>query len=266
MTKVNVSSVRSLENRGQMLTQDENIVDLNYSVQYRVNDAQDFLFRVRDPELTLREAVESALRESVGTNGLDFILSGAGREVVGNETGRVLQETMDRYESGIQVTKFNLESSTAPQQVLAAFEDVNKAREDRERFVEEAQVHANSVIPEARGAAARIIQEAEGYRDSTIALATGEAERFSLLREEYSKAPEVTRKRMYLQTMENVLARSRKVLIDVDASGNVLYLPLDQLGGGSSSAMAPIVTPENSAQQPADRGSSSRTTNREGRR
>jgi membrane protease subunit HflK len=266
LTKVNVSNVRSIENRGQMLTQDENIVDLNYSVQYRVSDAQRFLFRVRDPELTLREAVESALRESVGTNGLDFILSGAGREVVGDETGRVLQETMDRYESGIQVTKFNLESSTAPQQVLAAFEDVNKAREDRERFIEEAQVHANSVIPEARGAAARVIQEAEGYRDATIALATGEAERFSLLREEYSKAPEVTRKRMYLQTMENVLARSRKVLIDVDASGNVLYLPLDQLGGNSSGVMPPIVTPENSAQQPADRGSSSRTTTREGRR
>jgi membrane protease subunit HflK len=267
LTKVNVSKVQSVENRGQMLTQDENIVDLIYSVQYRISDAQEFLFRVRDPELTLKEAAESALRESVGTNGLDFILSGAGREVVGSETGRVLQETMDRYESGILVTKFNLESSTAPQQVLAAFEDVNKAREDRERFIEEAQVHVNSVVPEARGAAARISQEAEGYRDATIALATGEADRFDLLRSEYAKAPDVTRKRMYLQTMENVLGRTPKVLLDVDASGNVLYLPLDQLRGSSSSAgmMPPIVTPENSAQQPADRGSS-RSSTREVRR
>jgi membrane protease subunit HflK len=264
LIKVNVSNVRSMENRGQMLTQDENIVDLNYSVQYRVSDAQQFLFRVRDPELTLREAAESALRESVGTNGLDFILSGAGREVVGNDTGTVLQETMDRYESGIQVTKFNLESSTAPQQVLAAFEDVNKAREDRERFIEEAQVHANSVIPEARGAAARIMQEAEGYRDATIALATGEADRFDLLRVEYAKAPDVTRKRMYLTTMEAVLGRSKKVLLDVDASGNVLYLPLSELSAPGAANMPPIITPGTTPQQPADRNSN-RSANREGR-
>lgn len=267
LIKVNVSNVRSMENRGQMLTQDENIVDLNYSVQYRVSDAQQFLFRVRDPEETLREAAESALRESVGTNRLDFILSGAGREVVGNETGRVLQETMDRYASGIQVTKFNLESSTAPQQVLAAFEDVNKAREDRERFIEEAQVHANSVIPEARGAAARILQEAEGYRDATIALAIGEADRFDLLLEEYAKAPDVTRKRMYLQTMESVLGRSSKVLLDVDASGNVLYLPLSELGAGQpgSANMPPLVTPGAGGQTTTDRNSN-RAAGREGRR
>lgn len=267
VTKVNVSNVRSMENRGQMLTQDENIVDLKYSVQYRVSNAQEYLFRVRDPDDTLREAAESALRESVGTNRLDFILSGAGREVVGNETERVLQETLDRYVSGIQVTKFNLESSTAPQQVLSAFEDVNKAREDRERFIEEAQVHANSVIPEARGAAARIIQEAEGYRDATIALATGEAERFSLLLTEYLKAPEVTRKRIYLQTMESVLGRTQKVLLDVDASGNVLYLPLDRVTGNGSGSlqMPPLVAPDGSGQATPGKASG-RNVTRESRR
>ncbi len=267
LTKVNISNVRSMENRGQMLSEDENIVDLNYSVQYRVNNAEWFLFKVRDPELTLREAAESALRESVGTNGLDFILSGAGRERVGVQTEQVLQETLDRYESGIQITKFNLESSTAPTQVLAAFEDVNKAREDRERFIEEAQVHANSVIPEARGAAARIVQEAEGYRDATVALANGEADRFSLLLSEYRQAPEVTRKRLYLQTMESVLARVSKILLDVDASGNVLYLPLNQLGGaaGSMPNMPPVVVPEGAG--PDERGvGTGRNSAREGRR
>lgn len=267
VTKVNVSNVRSMENRGQMLSQDENIVDLKYSVQYRVSDAEQYLFRVRDPDDTLKEATESALRESVGTNRLDFILSGGGREAVGTEAQRVLQETLDRYESGIQVTQFNLESSTAPQQVLSAFEDVNKAREDRERFVEEARGHANSVIPEARGAAARIIQEAEGYRDATIALATGEAERFSLVLDEYSKAPEVTRKRIYLQTMESVLGRTQKVLLDVDASGNVLYLPLDRMMGSGSAAsqMPPLVTPDNSGQATPGR-TNGRNVTRESRR
>ena len=270
MTKVNVSNVRTMEDRGQMLTADENIVELNYSVQYRVSSAEDFLFKVRDPELTLREAAESALRESVGNNGLDFILSGAGREAVGVETERVLQQTLDRYQAGILITKFNLESSTAPSQVLAAFEDVNKAREDRQRFIEEAQVHVNSVIPEARGAAARITQEAEGYRDATIALATGEADRFTQILREYQLAPEVTRKRLYLQAMENVLARSSKVFLDVDTHGNVLYLPLDRLGSGAGRGpqtnMPPIISPDTGSSQAGERSrSSGRTANRERR-
>jgi membrane protease subunit HflK len=193
-----------------------------------------------------RDAAESALRESVGTNGLDAILEGTQRETVRMETFRVLQETLDRYAAGVLVTQFNFTDVNVPAQVREAYSDVIRAREDRERFIEEARVHANSVIPEARGQAARVIQEAEGYKASTVALAQGEAERFSLLLGEYQKAPEITRKRLFLQTMENVLGRSRKVLMDADSSGNVLYLPLDQLSGGSGerAIMPPIVAPD----------------------
>ena len=268
LEKVNISNVRVVEDRGHMLTEDENLVDLNFSVQYRVSSAEDFLFKVREPEDTLHEAMESALRESVGTNNLDFILGGEGRLKVGIDTEKVLQETLDRYNSGIQITKFNLKDATVPAQVRDAFADVNKAREDRQRFIEEAQVHVNSVIPEARGAAARIIQEAVGYRDSTIALAEGEADRFSLLMAEYQMAPAITRKRLYLQTMENVLSRSNKVLLDVDSSGNVLYLPLGgDAGRGASALMPPLVTPNNSNSPQQERASgSSRNAARESRR
>ena len=210
-----------------------------------------FLFRVRDPELTLLQASESALRESVGTNRLDAILEGTTREQVRIETQRVLQETLDNYEAGIRVTEFNLSNVTVPAQVREAYSD------------------ANSVIPEARGNAARIVEEAQGYRDSTIALSEGEADRFRLQVEEYRRAPEVTRKRMYLQAMEGVLADSRKVLLDVDSSGNVLYLPLDGSvnDGSGANRMPPLVTPDDQRQpQQSDRtGRTPRTANREGR-
>jgi membrane protease subunit HflK len=266
MTPVNVSSVRSLEDRGHMLTEDENLVEFIYKVQYRVAAAQNFLFEVREPELTVKQAAESALRESVGTNRLDAILEGTQRETVRIETQRVLQETLDRYQAGVQVTEFNLVDVNVPAQVREAYSDVIRAREDRERYIEEARVHANSVVPEARGQAARIIQEAEGYKAATVALAEGEARRFTLLLEEYRKAPEVTRKRMYLQTMENVFARSKKVLLDSDSSGNVLYLPLDQLSGAAGSGrapMPPLVTPDTVS--PGDGQSTSRNSRREGR-
>jgi membrane protease subunit HflK len=263
---VNVSNVRSIEDRGHMLTQDENLVEFIYKVQFRVASAQDFLFKVRDPELTVKSAAESALRESVGTNRLDAILEGAQREKVRIETQRVLQETLDRYQAGIQVTQVNFVDVNVPAQVREAYSDVIRAREDRERFIEEARVHANSVVPEARGQAARIIQEAEGYKASTVALANGEASRFLLMLNEYLKAPEITRKRLYLQTMENVYARSQKVLLDAESSGNILYLPLDQLGGGSSSAKAllpPVLTPDSGPV--GENSASSRTSRREGR-
>jgi len=266
MTAVNVSEVRSLEDRGHMLTEDENLVEFIYKVQYRVDSAQDFLFEIRDPELTVKAAAESALRESVGTNRLDAILEGNQRETIRIETQRVLQETLDRYQAGIQVNQFNLEDVNVPAQVREAYSDVIRAREDRERFIEEARVHANSVVPEARGQAARIIQEAEGYKASTVALAEGEARRFSLMLAEYEKAPEITRKRLYLQTMENVFARSQKVLLDADSSGNILYLPLDQLSGGSSSAKAllpPVLTPDSGPV--GENSATSRTSRREGR-
>ncbi|MDH3941753.1 MAG: FtsH protease activity modulator HflK, partial [Xanthomonadales bacterium] len=209
---------------------------------------------------------ESALRESVGTNRLDAILEGTQRETIRIETRRVLQDTLDRYQSGIQINEFNLEDVNVPAQVREAYSDVIRAREDRERFIEEARVHANSVIPEARGNAARVIQEAEGYKASTVALAEGEAQRFLLLLNEYRKAPEITRKRLYLQTMENVFARSQKVLMDAGNSGNVLYLPLDQLGGstsGTRALMPPLVTPDTGPI--GENSATSRTSRREGR-
>jgi len=266
ISKVNVSNVRVVEDRGHMLTQDENLVEFVYKVQYRINNAQHFLFKVRDPELTLRQAAESALRESVGTNSLDAILEGTARTKVRIETQRVLQETLDLYETGLQVTEFNLVDVNVPLQVRESYSDVIRAREDRERFKEEARVHANSVIPQARGTAARIEQEAAGYKASTVALAIGEADRFSLVLTAYLNAPEVTRKRLYLETMESVLGRNKKVFLDVDSSGNILYLPLDGAGGsGAANIMPPIKSPDNSRAVNQERGSDSRKPGREGR-
>ena len=265
LTIVNVSNVRVVEDRGHMLTGDENLVEFIYKVQYRINNAQHFLFEVRDPELTLRQAAESALRESVGTNGLDAILEGTARTKVRIETQRVLQETLDLYQTGLQVTEFNLVDVNVPMQVREAYSDVIRAREDRERFTEEARVHANSVIPGARGTAARVEQEAAGYKASMIALAEGEANRFSQVLTEYKLAPKVTRKRLYLETMETVLGRNKKVFLDVDSSGNILYLPLDQSGSGADSppVIPPIKTPIGVNSKEGAAGS--RSTSREGR-
>ena len=268
LNKVNINNVRVVEDRGHMLTEDENLVEFVYKVQYRINNAQNFLFLVRDPEMTLRQAAESALRESVGTNSLDAILEGNARTKVRIETQRVLQETLDLYQAGLQVTEFNLVDVNVPMQVREAYSDVIRAREDRERFIEEARVHANSVIPEARGTAARIEQEAAGYKASIIALAEGEASRFSQVLTEYRLAPEVTRKRMYLETMEGVFSRNKKVFLDVDSSGNILYLPLDQAtgGSGSSAVIPPIQTPIGRNSTAQDGKANTRTSNREGRR
>lgn len=267
LLKVNVSNVRVVEDRGHMLTEDENLVEFIFKVQYRIKDAQAFLFNVRDPELTLSQAAESALRESVGTNSLDAILEGNARTVVRIETQRVLQETLDLYSAGLQVTEFNLVDVNVPMQVREAYSDVIRAREDRERFTEEARVHANSVIPEARGAAARIEQEAAGYKASTIALAEGESNRFTLVLNEYLQAPEVTRKRLYLETMEQVMSKNKKVFLDVDSSGNILYLPLDQaVGNNAAGALPPVMTPEINRNSGNERSTDSRGKGREARR
>jgi len=266
MIPVNVSNVRSIEDRGHMLTQDENLVEFIYKIQYRIASAQDFLFNVRLPEVTVKDAGESALRESVGTNRLDAILEGTKRELVRIETQRVLQETLDRYGAGIQITEFNLVDVNVPAQVREAYSDVIRAREDRERFIEEARVHANSVVPEARGQAARILQEAEGYKEATVAKANGEAQRFTLVLHEYQQAPEITRKRLYLETMEAVLGRTNKVLLDADSSGNLLYLPLDQLGGGEAGSrrvVPPMASPD--AGSLTQENQATRNARREGR-
>jgi membrane protease subunit HflK len=268
LTKVNINNVRVAEDRGHMLTEDENLVEFVYKVQYRINNAQHFLFLVREPEQTLRQAAESALRESVGTNSLDAILEGNARTKVRIETQRVLQETLDFYQAGLQVTEFNLVDVNVPIQVREAYSDVIRAREDRERFIEEARVHANSVIPGARGTAARIEQEAAGYMASTIALAEGEASRFTQVLAQYQLAPEITRKRLYLETMEQVMSRNKKVFLDVDSSGNILYLPLGQAVNdmNPSSIIPPMQGTSAVGVDSKDETSKGRNSGREARR
>jgi membrane protease subunit HflK len=238
LTKINVTSVRSLEDRGRMLTGDENLIDVNYAVQFQVENPIDFMFNVKDPLVTMSHAAESAMRETIGTNRMQYILE-EGRAQIARDSELLLQEILNRYSTGMVLTQFNLQDVKPPQQVKESFDDVVKAREDEQRFVNEAEAYSNQIIPEARGQAARIGQEAEGYRAARIALAEGESQRFTLLLNEYRKAPEVTRERLYLQTMENVMGRSKKVIMDVERGNNMLYLPLDQMSGDSSTRPVP---------------------------
>ena len=216
-----------------MLTKDENIVNIQFAVQYQVSDARSYLFNTRDPNAVLKQAAESAVREVIGTSEMDFVLKEGRAEVVGR-TRQVMQKTLDAYDSGLMISDVNLQDAQPPEEVQAAFSDAIKAREDKERFKNEAEAYSNDIIPKARGGAARQIQEAEGYKESLIAKAEGEASRFSQLLKEYKKAPEVTRKRLYLETMESVLNKTGKVLIDSKNANNLMYLPVDQLMKQSS--------------------------------
>lgn len=232
-----VNKVRSTEigrgaQDGLMLTGDENIVDIDFLVFWKVNNPQDFLFNVRDPEETLKWVSESAMREIVGKRELDPILNEA-RDEVQLEVRELVQATLDSYGAGIQVTEINLDKSDPPAQVIDAFRDVSTAQQDRVTAINEATAYANKVVPEARGQAQKVLQEAEAYRSQVIANANGEAERFRLVYEEYRKAPRVTKERMYLETMEKVLGRSDQIILDNDA-GAVPYLPLDQLRRGGN--------------------------------
>ncbi len=240
---VNVDGVRTIEvgYRGKsknlaeslMLTDDENIVDLQFAVQYNLKSAEDFLFinryeNIEDGDDVVRQAAETAMREVVGKNKMDFVLN-IGRTEVAASAKKLMQEILDRYRTGINVSQVTLQNVQAPEQVLAAFEDVQKANQDRDRLKNEAQAYANDVVPRARGVAARLLQEAEGYRQKVIANAQGEASRFSQVLAEYQKAPVVTRQRLYLDSMEQVMTRSTKVVVDQKGGNNLLYLPLDKL-------------------------------------
>jgi len=236
--KVNVSRVSSLESQSRMLTGDENLIELAYAVQYRVIDPTAFLFNIQDPIDSLTQAADSAIREIVGTNNMDFILE-AGRNQIALESGILLEEIVSRYQPGIEITSFNLQEVRPPSQVRSAFDDVVRAREDQIRFANEAQAYANQEVPEARGRAARILEEAEGYRETVTAQATGEADRFISIYTEYARAPEVTRERLYLETLENVYGRSSKILMDVNEGNNMFYLPLDRMGGNQNAATPP---------------------------
>jgi len=218
-----------------MLTEDENIVDVKLAVQYKVKSASDYLFNVKDPETTLRQVIESAIRETIGKSEMDYILK-EGRADVMEQTRAQVQEILDRYKAGLQVTTVNLQDAQPPEQVQDAFADAVKAQGDQARVINEAKAYSNDIVPRARGKAARQLAEANAYKEQVIAESTGEASRFTQVLAEYKKAPEVTRKRLYLEAMESVMTNSSKVLVDVKGGGNLLYLPLDKMMSGSSGA------------------------------
>ncbi|RMF94727.1 MAG: FtsH protease activity modulator HflK [Gammaproteobacteria bacterium] len=226
--KVNVAQVTPFSQKTRMLTADENIVVVDMVVQFQRANPVDYLFNVRDPDGTLRDVSESAIREVVGKSKVDFVLR-EGRAEIALNTQKVIQEALDEYRTGIIVTKVNLVDANFPEQVEAAVQDAVKAREDKERLGFEAQSYANDILPKARGEAVRRLQDAEAYKARVIANAEGEAARFEQLLAEYRQAPEVTRERLYLETAEQVFANSAKVVIDTESSGNLLYLPIDQL-------------------------------------
>lgn len=225
---VNVTNVRNIEFKQEMLTKDENVVEIAANVQFTVSDPIAFELRVEDPERSLRNSAEAALRHEVGSTDLNDILTD-GRATLATNTEVRITKFMERYTTGIDVSVVNIKEARAPQAVQAAFDDVQKANLDKERFVNEAEAYANTVVPEARGKSQRILEEANAYKERVIALAEGEAKRFEKLLVEYKKAPEVTRERLYLDSISEVYANTSKVLVDVDSGNNILYLPLDKI-------------------------------------
>ncbi len=217
----------SVPKEALMLTKDENIIDVRLAVQYQIKDARQFLFNVDNPMGTLVQVTESVERGVIGSNKMDFVLT-EGRSEIVTQIKTEIQNVVDMYKMGIQITSVNLQDAQPPEQVQSAFEDAIKAREDKQRLINEAEAYANDVVPKARGAAARKIQEAKGYKEQVIAQAEGEVSRFSQLLAEYQKSPNVTRQRLYLETMESVLSKANTLTVDVK-NNNILYLPLDKL-------------------------------------
>ena len=240
---VNLSQVRTVEvgyrenvknkalKESLMLTDDENIIDIQFAVQYFLKDPAEYLFynRMTDDREIVRQAAETSIREVVGRNKMDFVLY-EGREQIAAETTKLIQAILDRYKAGIIVSKVTMQNAQPPEQVQAAFDDAVKAGQDRERQKNEGQAYANDVVPRAKGAAARLMQEADGYKQSVIANAEGDASRFKQILVEYEKAPQVTRERMYQDMKQHLLTSTSKVLLDQKSGGgNLLYLPLDKL-------------------------------------
>lgn len=223
-----------------MVTRDENIVDIQFAVQYRIKDPRDLLFNVSDPvPFVVRSATESAVREIVGKNSFDFVIT-EGRAEIAARTKELLQTILDRYDTGIQVITVEMQSAQAPEEVKAAFDDAVKAREDEERLKNEAEAYANDVVPRARGQAARLVQEAQAYKASIIARAEGEARRFEQILVQYRKAPAVTRERLYLEALEDVMQKAGKVVVDQKGGNNILYLPLDKIIQREAPSAAPV--------------------------
>jgi membrane protease subunit HflK len=244
---VNLSQVRTVEvgyrdnvknkviKEALMLTDDENIIDIQFAVQYFLSDPGEYLFNNRMPDENVRQAAETAIREVVGKNKMDYVLY-EGREQVAAAATKLIQEILDRYKSGILISKLTMQNAQPPEQVQAAFDDAVKAGQDRERQKNEGQSYANDVIPRASGAAARLIQESQGYKQSVIANAEGDVSRFKQVLVEYEKAPAVTRERMYLDMMQQVMGNVSKVMVDQKGGNSMLYLPLDKLIESTRSA------------------------------
>ena len=224
----NVSLTRRYTQTNSMLTKDENIVDVTVSAQYRIANLKDFVLNVKDPEGSLRNAIESALRHVVGDNTLDQTLT-VGRENIAQEVQSRLQSYLDIYQTGLLVQQVNIEKTDPPAAVKNAFDDVVAAREDKERLQNEAERYALTIVPEARGQAQARIRGAEAYKEEVVSKAEGETDRFNKLLEEYLKAPEVTRDRLYLDALQSVLSNSTKIMVDVEGGNNLLYLPLDKI-------------------------------------
>jgi membrane protease subunit HflK len=230
---INVEANRTTRRESKMLTRDENIVVMSLEVQYNIKDAQDFTFEVRDPDNTLQQVAETAIREVVGNNDMDLILT-EGRAVIGSETKAIMQEILDSYNTGLNVLTVNMGEAQPPEEVQDAFDDAIKAREDEQRIINEANAYRNGVVPQARGDAQALLENSEAYKTRVIKAAEGETSRFNQLLAEYQRAPEVTRERIYIDTMESVMSRSPKVLIDIENGNNLMFLPLDQLLSGGS--------------------------------
>jgi membrane protease subunit HflK len=235
---VNVTQVQSHSHQALMLTEDENIVDVSLTVQWVIDSAPNFLINVREPRDSLAQATESALRHVVGSASMDGVITD-GREAIAIEVQDRLQNYLRSYGAGIDVTKVNIDRSAPPIQTQDAFNDVQKAKEDQQKFINQATAYAQQVVPEARGSAQRQLEEAQGYRDRVIARSEGEAQRFEKLLAEYSQAKQVTRDRLYIDAMENVFKNSSKVMIDVKGGNNMMYLPLDRLGQTTAAAGSP---------------------------
>ncbi|MHA6492341.1 FtsH protease activity modulator HflK [Pseudomonas borbori] len=248
----NVTRERAYSKQGQMLTEDENIIEVPLTVQYKISNLKDFVLNVDQPEISLQHATDSAVRHVVGSTEMDQVLT-EGRELMASEVKDRLQRFLDNYGTGISVTQVNLQSAAAPREVQEAFDDVIRAREDEQREKNQAETYANGVIPEARGQAQRLIEEATGYREAVVSRAQGEADRFTALVSEYRKAPEVTRERLYLDTMQELMTNTSKVLVTGEkGQNNLLYLPLDKMIDSRSSSTPSAISGSGAASSDLD--------------
>ena len=228
VVKVNVERIQTLTSDSAMLTGDENIVDVEVAIQYRIKDVEKYLFAIADPDVSVRRVTESAIRDIIGGSTLSFVIT-EGRAEIATGAQTLIQDILDTYSSGVEVTSVNMQPAKPPEQVKASFDDAIKAREDEQRKINEAEAYRNEVVERSAGEAARIRLDAEGYQKSVISQAKGEASRFSQLYKEYEKAPDVTRNRLYLEAMEQVMSDASKIVIDNDGSSSLMYLPLDKL-------------------------------------